>query len=698
MLEIHRFYTKPGVEARSRIRGRLANCRLSDAGGQVIFEDAEIEVPEEWSDVAAAIVASRYLMRDKGTPERERSVFQMVSRVVEWITDRGTQGGYFSSQQDGEVFKSELEYMLLRQYAAFNTPVWLNVGVSAKPQCSACFILGAQDLIESLLELQNIEGLVFSGGAGIGCNLSSIKSRAERLCGGADFGGPIGLMEAYDTWARVVQSTGRHRRAARMQLLDFNHPDIVDFITAKMPPIARAEALAALPNLHGTLGVRELSLSNTNLCVRVADDLMESAVNNRTIALRRVTDGVVSSTVAANDLVELIARAIKSCGEPGLQFIDAINSWHTVPLEGAIKGSNPCSEFVFVDDSACNLASINLCRYLESEVGFNIQSFLHTVDILVIAQNILVDFSAYPSERIRANSLRLRPIGVGFTNLGGLLMQLGIPYDSESGRSIGSGIASIMTAQSYHQSAVIAARFGAFEKFEDNRDAMLQVLKRHRDAFHRAPRRGLGLELHTRALEIWDQALRLGSRYGFRNAQVSLIAPTGTTSLLMDCDTSGIEPEISLKKKRTLQGGTVLEIQNRSIRKALQRKNYQPSIIEQALRHVENCGSLEDFKNITAEDLEIFDTTIPAKPGGRRISAQGQIQMLAAVQPFISGAISKTVLLPSETNWPEILEYIIMAWRAGLKSVSIYRYKSKRHQPVSTFKPLSNGVASPASK
>ena len=699
MLEIKRFYTNSSATSRSSIRRRLATCRLVNANDEVVFEALEVEVPEEWSDVAAAIAASRYLsMGDKYGSRLENSVFQMVSRVVGWITDRGIQGGYFNSPSGAEIFKSELAHILLRQCAAFNTPVWLNVGTSEQPLCSACFILGVEDLIESLLELQNIEGRVFRQGAGIGCNLTTIRSRSEEPLAGGDFGGPVYLMEAYDTWAKVVQSSGRNRRAARMQLLDCNHPDIVDFITSKMLPTARARAIASLPSLHGSLGMKELQLRNTNLCVRVTDEFMQAVVNNRAIDLRRVSDGAIASQVAANELLELIARAIESCGEPGLHFVDTINSWHTVPSAGPIRGSNPCSEFVFVDDSACNLASINLCRYLNPRGGFDIEAFMHTVGILVIAQNILVDCSAYPSERIRENSLKLRPIGVGFTNLGGLLMQMGVPYDSDAGRSIASGIAAVMTGQGYYQSAVIAARFGPFDKFGDNRASMMRVLNKHRDALYRAPNSGLASELHCRALEIWDEALKLGGRYGFRNAQISLIAPTGTTSLLMDCDTSGIEPEIALKKARTLHGGAVLPLRNQSIFKALRRRGYPDSIVDDVASHIERYGGLDDFKGIHPEDLAIFDTAIPARPGGRCISARGQIKMLAAVQPFISGAISKTVLLPSGAHWPEILDWIIMAWRAQLKSVSLYRYDSKDHQPIGSGSLSSNVVASKTGK
>ena len=694
MLEINRFYTNSSATSRSSIRRRLATCRLVNANDEVVFEAPEVEVPEEWSDVAAAIAASRYLsMGDKYGSRQENSVFQMVSRVVGWIADRGTQCGYFSLPLGAEIFKSELEYILLRQHAAFNTPVWLNVGTSEQPLCSACFILGAHDLIEYLLELQNIEGQVFRHGAGIGCNLSMIRSCAE-----GNFGGPVHLMEAYDTWAKVVQSSGRHRRAARMQLLDCDHPDIVDFITSKMLPTARAQALTNLSSLSGSLGMENLELQNTNLCVRLTDDFMEAVVGNRTVDLHRVTDGAITSQVSARGLAELIARAIESCGEPGLHFVDAINSWHTVPSEGPIRGSNPCSEFVFVDDSACNLASINLCRYLNPGGGFDIEAFMHTVDILVIAQNILVDCSAYPSERIRENSLKLRPIGVGFTNLGGLLMQLGVPYDSETARSLASGIAAVMTGQGYYQSAVIAARFGPFDKFGDNRSSMMRVLKKHHDALYRAPKSGLASELHCRALEIWDEALKLGGRYGFRNAQISLIAPTGTTSLLMDCDTSGIEPEISLRKTRTLQGGAVLPLRNQSVFKALQLRGYPHSIADEIARHIERHGGLDDFEEIHPEDRAIFDTAVPAKLGGRFISAGGQIEMLAAVQPFISGAISKTVLLPSGARWPEILDWIIMAWRAQLKSVSLYRYHSKDHQPIGSGSLSSNVVAPKSGK
>lgn len=688
MIEFARFYTHEGEGVFESAARRVSGVCLRAANGEVVFHHPGVEMPEAWSETAAAIAAQRYFNPSARGNQPESSIFEMVHRVVQGVVGFGVQGGYFASSRERRVFSDELGFMLLHQHAAFNTPVWLNLGVKEHPQCSACFILAVDDSIESLLETQRTEGLIFKHGAGTGANLTSIRSCREKLSGGGEASGPVSFMHAYDTWAAVMQSGGRQRRAARMQTLDCDHPDLLDFICCKISHGLREQMIKRYPLLPWHPRQFEMPLVNTTISVRLSDVFLRAAETGGNMPLRQVLDGKVIHEVNAGDVLRVLAESIHACGEPGIQFPDTIDSWHTVPCEGAIRASNPCSEFQFVDNSACNLVSINLVKYLTDRGEIDCAALIHTVRMLAVAQDILVDAAGYPTEAVATNSKCLRPIGLGFTNLAALLMRMGLPYDSDEARAVAGAVGSLITAQSYRTSIGLAARLGPFRKFQANAAPILRVLGRHQQLAKEQARDGVAQHIWRASIRIWDEVLLGAKVYGVRNAQVTAIAPTGTISLLMDCDTTGIEPELSLVKTRTLRDGAIITHHNRSVSPALLRLGYTEEVVRAAEDFLNAHQTLEGFLKLSPAHLPIFDAALSAGNSPRCVSAHAQIRMVAAVQPHISGAISKTVNIPPSFSTEDILEAIFLSWRLGLKTVSFYRDLSQPTQPLRATAPL----------
>jgi ribonucleoside-diphosphate reductase alpha chain len=606
----------------------------------------------------------------------------MVQRIVQTLEQFGVQGGYFSSAEERQSFVDELAFLLLHQHAAFNTPVWLNLGVREAPQCSACFILAADDSIESLLELQRTEGLVFKHGSGTGASLSAIRSSGEELSGGGLASGPVSFMKAYDTWAAVLQSGGRQRRAARMQTLDCHHPDLLEFITCKLSSKGWANVQREFPALLLPSPAYSGALQNTTTSVCLDDEFMEAVESGSEFQLRRVLTGQTIRGVNARDTLRLIAAVVHACGEPGIQFSSTINSWHTVPAEGAIRSSNPCGEFQFIDNSACNLASINLVKYLNDNGEIDHRALQHTVQLLAIAQDILVEYGSYPTAEVSANSRALRPIGIGFTNLGALLMRMGLPYDSEEGRAVAAALAALISSQAYYSSMGLAARLAPFARYATNAESLQRIVARHAGATQQLSRQGYAKPILAAAAKRWTELLQGISSYGVRNAQVTAIAPTGTISLLMDCDTTGIEPELSLLKRRTLRDGAVIQQLNRSISPALKALGYDSATSSAITALLADGKAIEECKAIAPQHRSIFATALPASAAAERVSPIAQITMLAAVQPHISGAISKTVTMPPSATPAEIYDAILYSWRMGIKAISFYRDSSRGDQPL----------------
>lgn len=656
--------------------------------GQTIFEQKDVEVPKTWSQLAANVVASKYLHGETGTKERESSIRAMILRVVNTITVWGEKEGYFSSSESRLIFRDELIYILLHQYAAFNSPVWFNVGVQEKPQCSACFIISVKDTMDSLLELQNTEAKLFKYGSGTGTNLSTIRSSKERLSGGGIPSGPVSFMRAYDGWANVIKSGGKTRRAAKMQILNVTHPDIIEFINCKSNEEKKAWALIE-EGYDGGLAVPggaydSVSFQNSNLSVRVSDEFMSAAENNKTYFTKNVVDDRPCEELNAAEVLKLIAKGTHICGDPGLQFDTTINKWHTCPNSGRINASNPCSEYMHVDDSACNLASINLLKYLQEDGTFDVEGFKNTVDVLFTAQDILINNASYPTPRIEKSAKEFRQIGLGYANLGALLMSEGVPYDSEEGRGIAAGITALMTGEAYRMSAKLAERVAPFHHFKKNRKAMLHIMQMHRDASKTLLQQHTPEYLADSALGVWEEAMEQGRKHGFRNSQATVLAPTGTISLMMDCDTTGVEPDIALIKYKKLVGGGFLKLVNQSVVSALKKLGYTEREQEKILDYIDKNETIEGAPALKNEHLPIFDCALRPIKGTRSIEHLGHIKMLAAVQPFISGAISKTVNLPNNITEEEIAQIYLLSWKMGLKAVALYRDGSKRVQPLTT--------------
>ena len=695
-LHVQRRFTLPDEAALRAGRDRIdpiesetwerRSAVISGEGGEVVFEQNDIEVPAAWSQLATNVVASKYFRGSPGTPERETSVKQLVGRVVRSIRSWGEEQGYFATPGDADVFADELTHLLVKQKASFNSPVWFNVGVEEKPQCSACFILSVNDTMDSILDWYRREGVIFKGGSGSGVNLSGIRSSKERLGGGGTASGPVSFMRAADASAGVIKSGGKTRRAAKMVVLNIDHPDVTDFIQCKAEEERKAWALIDA-GYDGSLdgpAYSSIFFQNANNSVRVTDEFMRAVEADAEWQTRYVTSGETAQTFKARELMRMIAGAAHFCGDPGMQFDTTINAWHTCPNSGRINASNPCSEYMHLDDSACNLASINLMKFVSEAGEFDTAGFRHAVDVLITAQDIVVDASSYPTPEIGRNAHAFRELGLGFANLGALLMELGMPYDSEAGRQYAGAVTALLCGQAYQQSARLATVLGPYEGYEKNREPMLGVVEKHRNQAMKLSPTLVPLDLLHAARSSWDQALSLGREAGFRNSQATVLAPTGTIAFMMDCDTTGVEPDIALVKYKKLVGGGMLKMVNRTVPGALRRLGYNEREVEAIVDYIDQEDTIEGAPALRDEDLPVFDCAFKAAKGSRTISPSGHLRMMGAVQPFLSGAISKTINMPATTTVEDVENAFLLAWKLGLKAVAIYRDGCKRIQPLNT--------------
>ncbi len=685
-LTFERFFTREGVHPFEEIGWETRDAIIPNykEGGNA-FEQRDVEFPIGWSQNATNIVAQKYFRGTLGTPERESSVRQLVSRVVDTITGWGTKNAYFASDEDAKVFADELTHLLVNQRAAFNSPVWFNVGVANTPQqCSACFILAVEDHMSSILNWYVEEGTIFKGGSGSGINLSRLRSSKEQLAGGGTASGPVSFMRGADASAGTIKSGGKTRRAAKMVILNVDHPDVRDFIWCKATEEKKARALRDA-GFDMDLDGRDsysIQYQNANNSVRVADEFMQAVGEDRDWKLKAVTSGEALETVRARDLMREIAQAAWECADPGMQYDTTINEWHTCPATGRINGSNPCSEYMHLDNSACNLASLNLMTFLDAEGNFDVASFKHAVEIVFTAQEIVVGESDYPTQKIGDNARAFRQLGLGYANLGALLMARGLPYDSDQGRAWAGAITAIMTGWAYRTSARIAEVTGPFAGYAPNADAMIRVMRKHRAAADEIDGDMVPEALLSAGRQAWDEAIALGERHGYRNAQASVLAPTGTIGLMMDCDTTGIEPELALVKTKKLVGGGTMQFVNQTVPRALERLGYDPEQIEDVVAYIAEHNSVVDAPHLKQEHYAVFDTAMGAQP----IHYMGHVRMMAAAQPFISGAISKTVNMPEEATVEEVEQLFLESWRLGLKAVAIYRDNCKVAQPLSADK------------
>jgi ribonucleoside-diphosphate reductase alpha chain len=687
-LRFRRFFTKPDVDPFTTVEWELRTAVISNEKGETIFEQKDVEVPRTWSMTATNVVVSKYFHGLIGSPERETSVRQIIERVARTISNWGIASGYFQTPEDGETFRAELTYLLLHQYLSFNSPVWFNVGIEEKPQCSACFINSVDDTMESILELAKTEGRLFKFGSGTGSNLSTLRSSRETLSGGGTASGPVSFMRGYDAFAGVIKSGGKTRRAAKMVILNVGHPDVLEFIHCKAEEEKKAWALIDA-GYDGGFNVPggaydSVFYQNANHSVRVTDDFMRASVDGKSWTTRSVRGERPMDTYNARDLMKEMAEAAWICGDPGVQFHTTINHWHTCPNTAPIKASNPCSEYMFLDDSACNLASLNLMKFRAADGEFDVESFCQAVAISITAQEIEVDNASYPTGRIAANSVEFRPLGLGYANLGALLMARGLAYDSEEGRSYAAAITALMCGQAYKQSALISKEKGPFNGYAINREPMLKVMKMHGLAADQIDDRNVPSDLLTSARKVWDDAYHIGREYGFRNSQATVLAPTGTIGFMMDCDTTGVEPDIALVKYKKLVGGGLLKIVNQTVPLALKRLGYIDEQIEHILAYIDKNDTIEGAPHLKEEHLPVFDCAFKPAKGERTIHFMGHVKMMAAVQPYISGAISKTVNMPNSVTADDIANTYVEAWRMGLKAIAIYRDGCKRTQPLNT--------------
>jgi ribonucleoside-diphosphate reductase alpha chain len=686
-LTVPRYFTTPGVDPADEMAWEFRTAGITGEDGKVVFEQRNIEVPKSWSMLATNVVASKYFRGTPGTPERESSVRKLVSRVVDTLTRWGQEGGYFSTEADRTAFHAELTHLLLRQKAAFNSPVWFNVGVEQHPQCSACFINSVDDSMESILGLAKTEGMLFKYGSGTGSNLSPLRSSKELLAGGGTASGPVSFMKGFDAFAGVIKSGGKTRRAAKMVILNADHPDIVEFIRCKAQEEKKAWALIEAGydgNFTGE-AYNSVFFQNSNNSVRVTDAFMKAVVEDQVWQTHAIRDGHPMETYRARDLFQEIAEAAHLCGDPGLQFDTTINEWHTCPNTARINASNPCSEYMFLDDSACNLASLNLMLFRSPLDGsFDVEAFRHAVDVVLLAQEIIVGFSKYPTEKITVNSHAYRPLGLGYANLGALLMASGLPYDSEVGRNYAAAVTSLMCGEAYRVSAKMAEKMGPFSGYEKNAEPMLRVIGKHRRAGYQIPAEGVSEDLLKAQRQAWDDALALGTEAGYRNSQVTVLAPTGTIGFMMDCDTTGIEPDIALIKYKKLVGGGMLKIVNNTVPLALQRLGYSTTEAQGIVSHLDQRETIEGAPGLKAAHLPVFDCAFKPSKGERSIHWLGHLRMMGATQPFLSGAISKTVNLPTNAAVDDIEQAYLEAWKLGLKAVAVYRDGCKRSQPLNT--------------
>src|ERR1700756_4929963 len=744
-LSFRRLFTKPGVSPYDEVEWDLRTAQITDSHGGVIFEQKDVEVPKDWSMTATNIVASKYLHGKIGTPERETGVRQLVARVAETIRDWGMSQGYFKTPEDGATFHDELVHILVRQYAAFNSPVWFNVGCDriepnsdgrnwhwnpqtqqvefgvtgySKPQCSACFINSVKDSLDSILTLAKTEGMLFKWGSGTGTNLSPLRSQTEGLSGGGTASGPLSFMKGFDAFAGVIKSGGKTRRAAKMVILNIDHPDIIDFIECKAKEEAKAWSLVQAGydgSSPDSEAYSSIFFQNANNSVRVTDDFMYAVVRDTDFSTKAIRDGSVVTTYKAKDLLKKISEATWHCGDPGMQFDTTINRWHTSKNTARINASNPCSEYMFLDDSACNLASLNLLKFAPNGT-FDVEAYRHAVDVLITAQEIIVDNAGYPTEQIMRNSHDYRPLGLGYANLGALLMAAGHPYDSDAGRDYAACVTAIMCGEAYLQSSRIAESCqaltpateatkknlsetnlgsgmnqvgiqtmpgGACPGWYINREPFLDVIRMHRASVNNINKNNVPTQLYESSKQCWDEALAHGEKHGYRNSQVTVLAPTGTIGFMMDCDTTGVEPDLALVKYKKLVGGGMIKIVNQTVPTALFKLGYDHEQADAIVSYIDATGTIEGAPHVKDDHLAVFDCSFKPAKGTRSIAYMGHLRMMAATQPFISGAISKTVNLPENATVEDIMEAYLQAWKLGLKAVAIYRDGCKKSQPLS---------------
>ena len=625
---VERFFTRSGEDPYDDIQWELRSASITDETGTAVFEQTDVEIPAAWSQTATNVVVSKYFRGPLGSDSRERSVRQMIGRVAKTITGWGVKDGYFESEEEAQTFHDELTHLLVQQKMAFNSPVWFNVGVEEKPQCSACFILSVEDTMESILEWCKTEGMIFKGGSGSGVNLSPIRSSKEQLSAGGQASGPISFMRGADAIAGSIKSGGKTRRAAKMVVLNVDHPDVEEFIECKVNEERKAYALGEAGwdmSLNGDAW-SSIQFQNANNSIRVTDDFMQAAVEDKPWELRSIVGGGAADVVDAKELLRKMSAAAWACGDPGMQYDTTINDWHTCPNSGRINASNPCSEYMHVDNSACNLASLNLLKFLDEEGVFDVEAFKRAVTTTIWAQEIIVSNSSYPTQRIAENTEAMRQLGLGYANLGALLMSLGIPYDSDPGRAIAGTITAIMTGHAYATSAAIAQRVGPFPAFHINRDQMLRVIAKHRDSSRTIDATMAPAYMIEAAHTAWDDALETGTRFGYRNAQATVLAPTGTIAFMMDCDTTGVEPDIALVKYKKLVGGGMMKIVNHTVPRALRRLGYSPEQIDDIEKYIDAQGTIEGAPHVRDEDLAVFDCAFRAENGSALDPSHGTHQ------------------------------------------------------------------------
>jgi len=693
-----RYFTRPGVAPFDEVQWETREAVITNEKGEIVFEQHDVEIPTTWSQVATNVVVSKYFRGVIGTPEREHSVKQLIGRVVRTIHGWANKQGYFATPEASEVFRDELTHLLVHQKAAFNSPVWFNAGIEPRPQLSACFINKVEDRMESILTLAKTEGMLFKYGSGTGSNLSPLRSSRELLAGGGTASGPVSFMKGFDAFAGVIKSGGKTRRAAKMVILNADHPDIVEFINCKVEEERKAWTLieGGYDASFNGPAYSSIFFQNSNNSVRVKDDFMKAVEEDADWHTFAITTGQIMDTYKARDLMRMMADAAWACGDPGLQYDTTVNHWHTSPNTDRINASNPCSEYMFLDDTSCNLASINLMKFLDERGEFDVEAYREACRVLITAQEILVDNASYPTEAITKNSRDFRPLGLGYANLGALLMASGLPYDSDAGRDVAAALTAVMTGEAYAQSARIAQKKGPFNGFAVNREPMLRVMDQHRNSVDHINPAHVPLPLLSAARDAWDKACQLGDLYGYRNAQATVIAPTGTIGFMMDCDTTGIEPDIALVKYKKLVGGGMLKIVNQTVPIALRRIGYSEAQVSEILQYIDENDTIEGAPHLRPDDLAVFDCAFKPAKGSRTIHYMGHVKMMAAAQPFISGAISKTVNMPENATSEDIMEVYLEGWRMGLKAIAIYRDGSKRSQPLNTALDSKKGAAAEA--
>jgi ribonucleoside-diphosphate reductase alpha chain len=688
-LKFERYFTPPGTHAYDLIEWERRTAAITSEKGQIIFEQKDVEVPRSWSQLAINVVAQKYFRGSPGSPERETSVRQIVDRVVETLAAWGREGNYFATDEDADNWAEELRFLLVTQHASFNSPVWFNIGVPGRSQQgSACFINSVQDSMESILDLVKTEGMLFKFGSGTGTNLSVLRSSREQLSGGGTASGPVSFMRGYDSFAGSIKSGGTTRRAAKMVILNADHPDVLDFIRCKAEEEKKAWALIesgynAGFNVAGG-AYDSVQFQNANHSVRVSDDFMRAVTDDKAWETHAVVDNRVVDKFQARTLWREIADAAWVCGDPGLQFDTTIQDWNVVPNTGRINATNPCSEFVFLDDTACNLLSLNLMKFQNEAGAFDVDRFRRAVDVCFTGQEIIVSNASYPTPAIAKNSEALRPLGLGYANLGALLMSMGLAYDSDEGRRFAGAITAIMTGRAFAQSARMAQVKGPFSEYAKNREPMLRVMEKHRQAAYALSTSPESADVLKAARDTWDDAVNLGRIHGYRNAQATVLAPTGTIGLMMDCDTTGIEPDLALVKYKKLVGGGLLKIVNNTVPAALRKLGYDSNEVKEIVEYIDENDTIEGAPHLADEHLKVFDCAFKPVKGARSIAPMGHVRMMAGVQPFISGSMSKTVNLPTEATVEDIEQTYMESWKLGLKCIAIYRDGCKRSQPLST--------------